>query len=157
MVIREAGLMFRGFTVCNGKFHQTGAGEIDADLRSGLLTAMLNFAETAFTSEPIEYFEGKKFVIAFTQDECLADDSRQPEPLIGFAILDKRKKLDKYIKKVLIPLLKKVINKFKTEFEGKNLSEISQFRGFHVEIEKIFGMESKKIDQRLTGLFTQKL
>ena len=45
MVIREAGLLFRGFTLINGFYHQTSDEPIDKDLRSGLLTAMLNFAE----------------------------------------------------------------------------------------------------------------
>ena len=80
MVIREAGLLFRGFTLVNGSYHQTSGDKIDIDLRSGLLTALLSFAESAFNSDMIEYFEGAKFCIAFTEDEILSIESPVAEP-----------------------------------------------------------------------------
>ena len=95
MVVREAGLFFRGFTVVKKSYHKTSLGKIDADLRSGLLTAILNFAESAFSQGLVEYFEGKKFIIAFIGDKILADNSIEPELLISYAILDKEKKIDK--------------------------------------------------------------
>ena len=153
MVIREAGLLFRGFTLINGFYHQTSDDPIDKDLRSGLLTAMLNFAETAFSSELIEYFEGSKYVVAFTNDKIMAEDSIDPEPLTAYSILDKEKKIDKFIHKVLIPLLKRVIEEFKINHEGKNLSEISQFRNFKTNLDNIFGMQTQKLDQRFKGIF----
>ena len=157
MVIREAGLLFRGFTLINGQYHKSGESEIDKDLRAGLLTAMLNFAETAFKTDLIEYFEGSKYIVAFTGGEIQADDSYGPEPLIAYGIIDKRKKIDKYIHKIAVPLLKLVIKEFIEEHAGKNLSEISQFRGFKKNLDKIFGTETKKIDERLkTSIFFQK-
>ena len=157
MVIREAGLLFRGFTLINGQYHKSGQTEIDKDLRAGLLTAMLNFAETAFKVDLIEYFEGSKYVVAFTGDEIMADDSIDPEPLIGYALLDKTKKIDKHIHKMVIPLLKEVIKQFCEKFTGKNLSEISQFRGFKNNLDEIFGSSTKKIDERLKStIFFQK-
>ncbi|MFW9951472.1 MAG: hypothetical protein ACFFKA_15255, partial [Candidatus Thorarchaeota archaeon] len=87
MVIREAGVLFRGFTIVKKSYHKTTLGKIDSDLRSGLLTALINFAETAFSMNRVEYFEGKKFIIAFTNHEITADDAREPEILISYAIL----------------------------------------------------------------------
>lgn len=158
MVIREAGLLFRGFTLVNGQYHKSGEAEIDKDLRAGLLTAMLNFAETAFKVDLIEYFEGSKYIVAFTGDSIMAKDSIDPEPLIGYAILDKQKKIDRHIKKIVIPLLKRVIKEFSDEHSGKNLSEISQFRGFKANnLDRIFGSTTKKIDDRLRNtIFFQK-
>ena len=153
MVVREAGLLFRGFTLINGFYHQTSDDPIDKDLRSGLLTAMLNFAETAFASESIEYFEGKKYLVAFKNGTIMAEDSIDPEPLIAYSILDKEKKVDKFINKILIPLLKQVIEEFKSKHEGKNLSEISQFREFKTNLDNIFGMQTQKLDQRFKGIF----
>ncbi|MFW9771147.1 MAG: hypothetical protein ACFFEO_03135 [Candidatus Thorarchaeota archaeon] len=153
MVIREVGLLFRGFTLVKKSYHKSTFGRIDVDLRSGLLTALLNFADTAFTYNSIEYFEGKKFVITFTNDTIRSDDSIEPEPLISYAILDKEKKVEKYIHKVIQPLLFSIANEFKKANEGKNLSEVTQFKYFKNILDYTFGSDAKNIDQKLKGLF----
>ena len=153
MVIREVGLLFRGFTLVKRSYHKSTLGKIDADLRSGLLTALLNFAETAFSTGSVEYFQGNKFTIAFINASILADDSIEPELLISYGIIDKKKKVDKYVKKIVNPLLIKVAEGFKAQNEGKNLSEVSQFRIFKKTLDEIFGSNTKKIDQKLDGLF----
>ncbi|MHA1241509.1 MAG: hypothetical protein ACTSQU_12090 [Promethearchaeota archaeon] len=153
MVIREVGLLFRGFTLVKRSYHKTTLGKIDADLRSGLLTALLNFAETAFSTGSVEYFQGNRFTIAFMNANILADDSVEPELLISYAIIDKRKRIDKYVNKLVNPLLAKVAEVFKAQNEGKNLSEVSQFKLFKETLDKIFGSNTKKIDQKLNGLF----
>ena len=63
MVIREVGLLFRGFSLVKKSYYKTTLGKIDADLRSGLLTALLNFAETAFSTGSVEYFQGNRFIL----------------------------------------------------------------------------------------------
>ena len=153
MVIREVGLLFRGFTLVKKSFHKTTIGKIDADLRSGLLTALLNFAETAFSTGSVEYFQGNKFTIVFINARILSDDSNEPELLVSYAIIDRQKKIDKYIRKIANPLLNKVAQEFKSQNEGKNLSEVSQFKSFKQSLDKIFGPNTKKIDQKLDGLF----
>lgn len=153
MVIREAGLLFRGFTLVKKSYHKTTLGKIDTDLRSGLLTALLNFADTAFTQNTIEYFEGKKFVIAFINDEITAEDSINPESLVSYAIFDKEKKIDKYIRKILKPLLTNVASEFKKKNNKKNLSEVSQFKDFKEILDQIFGSDTQNVDQKLKGLF----
>ena len=152
MVIREAGLLFRGFSLIKKSYHKTTLGKIDADLRSGLLTALLNFAETAFMENSIEYFEGKRFVLAFIRDEILADDSVEPELLLSYAILDKEKKIEKYIHKILQPLLIKVAREFKEINQKKNLSEVSQFKDFKNNLDVIFGTDTQSVDQKFRGL-----
>ena len=153
MVIREAGLLFRGFNLVKKSYHKSTLGKIDSDLRSGLLTALLTFAETAFESDSIEYFEGGKFVIAFINDKIRAEDSIDPELLISYVIMDKEKKIDKHITKVVKPMLIKLANEFKHKNELKNLSEVSQFTAFKKDIDEIFGSEAQNIDQKLQGLF----
>lgn len=153
MVIREAGLLFRGFTLVKKSYHKTTLGKIDTDLRSGLLTALLNFAETAFTQNKIEYFEGKKFVIAFINDEITSEESVNPEPLVSYAIFDREKKIDKYIQKILKPLLTNVASEFKKKNDRKNLSEVSQFKDFKEILDQIFGSDTQNVDQKLKGLF----
>ncbi len=153
MVVREAGLLFRGFTLVKKSYHKTSKGKIDTDLRSGLLTAILNFAQSTFSKDIVEYFEGKKFLIAFTEDEITAEDSFEPELIISYAILDKEKKIERYIRKIIQPLLKQVTKEFKTLNSGKNLSEVSQFKVFKQNLDTIFGTDTQTIDQKLRGIF----
>lgn len=149
MVVREAGVMFRGFTLVKKSYHKTSMGKIDNDLRSGLLTAILNFAQSTFSKDIIEYFEGKKFLITFREDLIMSDDSLEPELLISYAILDKEKKVEKYIHKIISPILKNVLKEFKSLNTGKNLSEVSQFKKFKNNLDAIFGTDTQTIDQKL--------
>jgi hypothetical protein len=153
MVIREAGILFRGFAVVKKSYHKTSLGKIDSDLRSGLLTAILNFAESAFSQNVVEYLEGNKFTIAFIEDSIIAEDSDDPELLVTYAILDKEKKIDKHIHKVIKPLLTRVTREFKSIHSGKNLSEVSQFKDFKQNLDKIFGSDTQTIDQKFKGIF----
>lgn len=153
MVIREAGLLFRGFTLVKKSYHKSTKGKIDTDLRSGLLTAILNFAQSTFSKDVVEYFEGKKFLIAFTEDVINASDSYEPELLIAYVILDKEKRIEKYIRKIIRPLLKQMSKEFKILNTGKNLSEISQFKDFKLNLDKFFGSDTKTVDQKLKRLF----
>ncbi|MFW9987728.1 MAG: hypothetical protein ACFFC3_03655 [Candidatus Odinarchaeota archaeon] len=153
MVVREAGLLFRGYTLVKKSYHKSTKGRIDTDLRSGLLTAILNFAQTTFSKDVIEYFEGKKFLIAFTEDKIIAEDSFEPELLISYVILDKEKKIEKYMRKIIRPLLKKITQEFKSLNSGKNLSEVSQFKNFKLYLDKIFGSDTNTIDEKFKKLF----
>ncbi|MFX1378845.1 MAG: hypothetical protein ACFFA4_07090 [Promethearchaeota archaeon] len=152
MVVREAGLLFRGFTLVKKSYHKTSLGKIDTDLRSGLLTAILNFAQSTFSKDIVEYFEGKKFLITFTEDQILSEDGFEPELLVSYAILDKEKKIERYIHKIIQPLLQQVVKEFKANNMGKNLSEVSQFKEFKKSIDKIFGTDTQTIDQKLRGI-----
>ena len=153
MVIRESGVLFRGFTLLYATYHQTSDDKIDKDLRSALLTALINFAESAFSKDTIEYLEMRKFVIAFIEDKIQPEDSPEPEPLIVYAILDHQKKIDKHISKVVIPSLQEIMRQFISKYNGKNLSEISQFQTFKKNLDQIFGTETQTIDEKLKGTF----
>jgi len=153
MVVREAGLLFRGFTLVKKSYHKSTIGKIDTDLRSGLLTAILNFAQSTFSKDLVEYFEGKKFLIAFTEDKINSKDSFEPELLISYVILDKEKRIEKYIRKIIRPLLKQMSKEFKSLNTGKNLSEVSQFKKFKQHLDKIFGTDTETVDQKLKRIF----
>ena len=153
MVVREAGLLFRGFTLVKKSYHKSTIGKIDTDLRSGLLTAILNFAQSTFSKDLVEYFEGRKFLIAFTEDEINSEDSFEPELLISYVILDKEKRIEKYIRKIIQPLLKQMSKEFKLLNTGKNLSEVSQFKKFKQHLDKIFGTVTETVDQKLKRIF----
>ncbi len=114
-----------------------------------MLTAILDFAQSTFSK--VEYFEGKKFLITFIDDKINSEDGFEPELLVSYAILDREKKIERYIHKIIQPLLKQVLNDFKTQNAGKNLSEVSQFRGFKKNIDTIFGTDTQTLDQKLRG------
>ena len=112
----------------------------------------MNFAQSTFSKDLVEYFEGKKFLIAFTEDEINSKDSFEPELLISYVILDKEKKVEKYIRKIIRPLLKQMSKEFKSLNTGKNLSEVSQFKKFKPHLDIIFGTDTKTVDQKLKCL-----
>jgi len=85
--------------------------------------------------------------------KILSEDSNVPELLVSYAIIDRKKKIDKYVRKIVNPLLIKVAEEFKSQNEGKNLSEVSQFKVFKLSLDEIFGSNTKKIDQKFDGLF----
>ncbi len=154
MVVREAGLLFRGFTLVKKTFHKSDKGQIDPDLRSGLLTALISFAQSAISKDSIEYFEGKKYIITFLEDKITAEDSFEPEIIMAYTILDEGKKIEKYLRKVIQPLLKQIIDEFKSLNSGKNLSEVSRFKDFKQNLDTIFGTDTQTVDQKLKGVFS---
>ncbi|MHA2005991.1 MAG: hypothetical protein ACXABO_00655 [Promethearchaeota archaeon] len=155
MVVREAGIIFRGFILVKRSYHKTTKGKIDKDLRSGLLSAILSFAESFFKDDSVEYFEGKKFSFTIAQDEIMSDDGSEPEVITSYAILDQEKKIEKYTRKIIQPLLKKVINEFISLNKGKNLSEVSQFKDFKLTLNRIFGTDTQTVDQKLKRVLSK--
>jgi len=63
--------------------------------------------------------------------------------------------MEKYMHKIILPLLKNVIDEFILLNEGKNLSEVSQFRGFKENLDNIFGTDTQTVEQKLKGIFTE--
>ena len=155
MVVREAGVVFRGFILVKRSYHKTTKGKIDPDLRSGLLSAILSFAESFFKDNSVEYFEGKKFSFILINDKILSEDGVEPEVLTAYAILDYEKRIEKYMRKIVIPLLKKVLSEFKSLNDGKNLSEVTQFKYFKKTLDLIFGSDTQTIDQKLKRVFSE--
>jgi len=143
MVIREVGIMVRGYPLVYSSYHQTGEQQLDVVLRSGLLSGILTFAEVSYKNETIEFIESKKYIIAFKAGKIEGKKSSQPESIVAYAILDKEKKLDNFISKNVIPFLFKVLKQFISKYTKKNLSEVTQFYDFKKTIDKIFILESK--------------
>ena len=81
------------------------------------------------------------------------ESSLEPELLISYAIMDKEKRIEKYIKKVVQPILKVISDEFKNKNEGNNLSEVTQFKYFKETLDKLFGTDTENVDQKLKGTF----
>ena len=153
MVIREAGIMVRGYPLVYSSYHDTGGKDIDVVLRTGLLSGILTFIETAYTKDAIEYIESKNYIIVFKANYIKGEKSPEPEIIISYVILDKMKKLDKFITKNIMPFLEKILKKFIEKYSGKNLSNVSLFEEFKNDLDKIFKIESKSLDEKFKDFF----
>ncbi len=154
MVVREAGILFRGFTLVSSSYHQTANDKIDTDLRSALLTALLQFAENTFEQNNMEYFEGKRFVISFIRDTIISEKERGPEDLMAYAILDREEKnLDNLVHRVIQPPLIKILRQFKEQYEGTSLAEITRLQSFKSKIDESFGTDVLTLDQKVRRVF----
>ncbi|MFW9939645.1 MAG: hypothetical protein ACFFFT_01295 [Candidatus Thorarchaeota archaeon] len=156
MVIREAGLMLGGYFLVKRSYHKSTKVKIDKDLRSGLFTAILKFAETAFIRDSVEYIKGTKFIISFKYDKIKGLHSYKSEYLISYVIIDKEKRAEKYIHNIIQPLLEKVLVEFKSTYFQKNLSEVSQFKDFKKVLDRIFGTDTETVEQKLSAIFIKK-
>ncbi|MFX1394743.1 MAG: hypothetical protein ACFFAH_14375, partial [Promethearchaeota archaeon] len=126
--------------------------EIDIVLRSGLLSGLFTFIEKFYSKETIEFIESKNFIIAFKREEIMGHKSNELKQIVAYAILDKGKKLDKFISKNIIPFLKKVAKKFAKKYTGRNFSQVSQFINFKNYLNKVFEMESKSVENKFLSL-----
>jgi hypothetical protein len=146
MVILEIGLMFRGYVLVNACRSDI---RIDKSNRSSLLSAIMTFAQSAFSYNKLEYLEVNKYIITVSEDTIKSRDNPIPEPLIGYAVLEKKKrKPEKYLRKVIKPLINRCIESFKEEFNGKYLAEVSQFIEFKEKLFEFFELKktsNKKI------------
>ena len=141
-------MIFRGFNLVSIRYHSTGQDEMDIDFKSGFLSAILNFTETIFSTNLIEYFQMVKYVVAFTQDTIFAKDSKDAESIICYVVIDKTKKGEKYLSRIIQPLLSQAMMFFITLYQGKNLSETSQFKDFRKILNGLFKEISRTVDQK---------
>lgn len=148
MVIREVGVIYRGFNLTRAKYHEIDGKKIDKDIRSALLATIKNFAQVAFSVNALEYFEGNKYVIAFIENKIQDKGSKEKESLIGYAILDRQRKIDRRINKEIIPLLSQALLNLKSIYEGRILSEVTQFKEFKNNLNDLFFTESLTLDQK---------
>jgi len=149
-LICEVGILFRGFTVVYCQYQEMSSRGVDKDLRSGLLSAIITFAQNAFSTSTMDYLESDKYVIAFTQDKMKAIDSVIPELLIGYCILEKKKKLEKKINSKIKPLLSQALVAFRARYDGYNLSEVSIFQGFKHYLNELFMSKSPSFEKLKT-------
>lgn len=138
--IFEVGLIFRGFTLVNHKFRDfipKTQKQIHEDLRSSFISAITQFCETAFMGSTLEYLESGPVLLIFTTDLIQSSDFQSDEPILAYSICDKKKNVDKQVKKVkekLTPMLLYFIQQHNNEF----FAEVSKFRSFAQKIEEYF-------------------
>jgi hypothetical protein len=116
---------------------------------SGLMSGLLGFAECLM--EPVEYFESDKYSIIFKKG-LIKDLFRDVQEIVAFIVLDKDFRLEKYLKKTILPLLEKLLRKFISQFNGSNLTKVGQFEPFRQTINKIFGIGTLTLEEKVLSL-----
>ena len=76
------------------------------------------------------------------------------QEIIIYLVLDKDYRIEKYLRKSILPLLEKVLKKFKVMFYGCNLTNTSHFEVFEDVINKILGVGTKTFEEKVVSLLT---
>ena len=138
MAIHEIGIIFRGNPIIFSNNHLIQQKEIDINSRTDILTGVYKFIEATYSEPLTDYVENSDLIVAFTKERMKRANSNDSEIIIGYAILDRKKKLDKYISKHIIPSLEETLKKFVEENEGKDLSNASNIEMFKTNLDEIF-------------------
>ncbi len=151
MLIREAGIIRQGLPIIFATYHRASRVQIDIIGTSGLMSGLLSFAECLMT--PIEYFESSKYSIIFNKGN-IEDNEGRMEEIIAFIVLDKDYRLEKYLHKTILPILKKLLSKFISRYNGSNFTKTRQFDSFRNTIDKIFGSGTLTLEEKVASLIT---
>lgn len=151
MLIRETGILFHGIPIIFTSYHRASKSKTNLVCSSGLMSGLLSFAECLM--EPVEYFESDKYTIVFKKG-IINDLFRDEQEIVAFIILEKDYRLEKYLKKTILPLLERLLKRFISQFNGCNLTKVGQFEPFEREINKIFGTGTQTFEEKVISLLT---
>ena len=149
MLIREAGIIFQGIPIVFTSYHRASKDNLDLVCSSGLMSGLLSFAECLMS--PIEYFESSKYSIIFKKGKINDHEGKEQE-IVAFLIIDKDDRLEKYLRKSILPLLEKLLKKFTSQFNGCNFTKASQFETFKKTLDKLFGTGTKTFEEKVVSL-----
>lgn len=135
----ELGIVFRGFVLVNYTSEildeQDNFSEGSKDLRGAFISAIDTFAKNAFNNLTLEYLESNNILFIFKASEIKTSDCHEPEPIILYGLIDKKKRdTDKIVKKFLSKF-QIILQLFISRFQNKDFTELSQFHSFKKEIE----------------------
>ena len=149
MLIREAGIIFNGIPVIFASYHRASKEKTDLICSSGLMSGLLTFAECLMA--PVEYFESSKYSIIFKKGK-MEDFYGKEQEILGFLVLDKDNRLEKYLNRTILPLLEKLLKKFIADFSGSKITEVAQFEPFKKIIDKLFGTGTLTLEEKVLSL-----
>ncbi len=149
MLIREAGILFQGIPIIFTSYHRASKDQTNLICSSGLMSGLLTFAECLM--EPVEYFESSKYSIIFKKGKVI-DCFGKKQETVAFIVLDKDERLEKYLYKTILPLLEKLLKRFKNQFNGCNLTKMAQFEPFKETLDKLFGTGTQTLEEKVVSL-----
>jgi len=142
VVVIESGIIVSGVPIIYSTFHPKSDKGINIVIKSGLLSGFMMFAEKAFKNQSIEFIESGKYIIVFRKGKIQGTNCYL-EPIIAYAIMDKKNKSDANRIKRISSLLSKILKKFVIENNGKNFSNINCFEYFAEFINNKLKIESE--------------
>jgi len=139
--IYEIGIIFRGFTIISCTFNEIPTQNMDEekkDLRSGFISAISSFIESAFNNCSLEYLESANILFIFKIAEIKSIDSPIKEPFILYGLTEKTKKNpDKFVKKFLEKITP-ILDTFILKYNNSDFTEITLFQPFKEDIIEFF-------------------
>ena len=151
MLIREAGILLHGLPLTFTSYHRASKDNADLFRASGIISGLLSFAECIMS--PIEYFESDKYSIVFKKGK-IEDLNGIEKEIVVFIVLDKDERLDKYLRRTILPLLKRMLKKFISQYNGSNLNEVDQFEPFEKKFNKLFGTGTQTFEEKVVSLLS---
>jgi len=149
MLIREAGILFQGLPIIFKSYHRASKEKINLVCTSGLMSGLLTFAECLM--EPVEYFESDKYTIIFRKGR-IKDCFSLAQEIVAFLVIDKDERLEKYLHKTIMPLLEKLLKRFKSQFKGCNFTKANQFERFKLTLNKLFGTGTLTFEEKVASI-----
>ena len=139
--IYEIGIIFRGFTMISCTFNELpnqNRDEEKKDLRSGFISAISSFIESAFNNCSLEYLESANILFIFKIAEIKSIDSCAKEPFILYGLTDKPKKNpDKFVKK-FSEKITPILDNFILKYNNTDFTDIKLFKPFKEDIIDFF-------------------
>jgi len=134
MLIREAGILFQGIPIVFNSSNKDCEIKSNNVCTSGLLRKLSLFSK--FLTTQIEYFESQNHSIIL-KDGIIKDINGINQNILAFIILEKDYRLEKYLRKILFPLLEGLLYEFISQYHGHDLFRLGQFQVFKSAIKKI--------------------
>ena len=148
MRLEEIGVIHQGKLLLAIKSNEIFSSPFDRSLIGCFFTAIQDFNHKMYSQE-IEILSGKNYCVVFYfQSLALelfnnlikqSDKNEIEDYLLGYVVIkNTRKNLESYSRKKILPLLKKIMLRFKYQYYGSNFVEISEFKDFEEIILKEF-------------------
>ncbi len=150
MHIYEAGIIIGGVPTITVNYINPSEHEVDLIHKCALMSCILNFAEILIS--PIESFESNRFNFAFRRDKIQSFDSDETD-IHAYFILNRHKEFNTNVKTKILPVLDLIIDEFKSRYTYRDFSYSTQFLEFRAIIDKIIGISSKTLEQKVEMLF----
>ncbi|MBN1214468.1 MAG: hypothetical protein JXA99_03395 [Candidatus Lokiarchaeota archaeon] len=150
MFINEVGIIIGGVPTITVNYNNPSEEELDSINKCALLSCILNFAEILIS--PVESFESNNYTFAFKKDKIIGVEEEETE-LHAYFIMKRYKKFNKDLNSKIIPVLERIIKKFKEKYKNRDFSYSTQFIDFREDINKIIGISSMNIEQKVELLF----
>jgi len=152
MRLEEMGVIHQGKLLLVVKSKEIINSPFDRSLIGCFFTAIQDFNHKLYSQE-IEILSGKNYCVLFyfqslalelfNNSLTQSDNAKLEDYLLGYVVIkNNRKNLEAYSRKKILPLLKKIMLRFKYQYYGSDFIELSEFK----EFEDIIVEEFKRRD-----------